>query len=811
MFTKLIIHHFFSIEHAEIPLKDLGLVFIEGKNESSMGMESNGAGKSSIFEALLWGLYENTIRGFRKDEVINDKLDGGCYVEIHFENGWIRRSRKHEEYGTGFEWSFSALSNEIKSEQEAVSNLVGLDYDGFLYTLMMGQGSGWLLSEANDSSQKKLYESIVLSEDLFPRKEKIEKEIVSQNTEYLKLTTRLSDKKLKIQDLSNQIELMKTQYQSWESERSLQLNVKLQEFETLKVKVSELEDLVKSQEGKRDSLISQRDTIVSLVNSLTLHIQQCDSNLTILSGQISLKSSEEGNRKELELLFQREKELSRQILDEKCWKENYGSLLIEKKKKSLEERVSLAEKLAESNDKINDFKTLVRGLESEIYKLENDPKVQSFSLQIESRKKSIEKLRLELDQPIGSALCPTCRNPVDEILRTVHISNDCQKLEGEIQSLQVERENLEKNIQLQIQEKRSKIEEYSTVQLEKDVLSMRERVKALQEDKEVKEIESKIETVSNTIEEKTSSLTSVNVLKASFEEKIRSTESLPALTVLQDINTQTTEVRNSSISRKSESEERERTLSNQISMLDSDLKDSQDILSKSRIFFSSVSQEIGSLKTKPNPYDYSSKESEKVSLDFEVSLIPKQIEEVSLLIEHLQFLKEMFGDKGLKSYLLDYIVDPLNSWAEYYSKILTGGTIKVKFSTTKELKSGETRECFNISIQNELGASDYKGNSAGEKKRANLVILKAVRELIRERSSKNLNISFNDEFTDSLDQVGMNSMFSLMEQEVGERGTVFAISHDSSWKARFLEKDRKIITVTKDQRGVSHVSFNWTP
>ena len=101
MFKSIRIKNFLSLVDAEIPLENLGLVLIDGENHCNFGADSNGSGKSSIFEAILWVLYEETVRGFSKDEVIRHGSTG-CFVELWFGEYSFLRARRDDQYGTGF-------------------------------------------------------------------------------------------------------------------------------------------------------------------------------------------------------------------------------------------------------------------------------------------------------------------------------------------------------------------------------------------------------------------------------------------------------------------------------------------------------------------------------------------------------------------------------------------------------------------------------------------------------------------------------------------------------------------------------------
>ncbi len=60
---------------------------------------TNGSGKSTILEAIIWCLFDETLRSDMKaDYVINDTIKKNCLVRIEFENGYaVERFRKYTE------------------------------------------------------------------------------------------------------------------------------------------------------------------------------------------------------------------------------------------------------------------------------------------------------------------------------------------------------------------------------------------------------------------------------------------------------------------------------------------------------------------------------------------------------------------------------------------------------------------------------------------------------------------------------------------------------------------------------------------
>ena len=102
-FINVTIHNFMSLQDISIDLKDAGFTLVEGKNTNTAdNAYSNGSGKSSLFESIIWCLTGETLRGTK--DVVNKNSKDGTYVsvEFSFDNSlfYIRRSKDHIEYKT---------------------------------------------------------------------------------------------------------------------------------------------------------------------------------------------------------------------------------------------------------------------------------------------------------------------------------------------------------------------------------------------------------------------------------------------------------------------------------------------------------------------------------------------------------------------------------------------------------------------------------------------------------------------------------------------------------------------------------------
>jgi DNA repair exonuclease SbcCD ATPase subunit len=102
-FLNLRICNFLTIgDSGDLSLSDKGLVLIQGFNADDTSAVSNGAGKSSIPDALCWALYGETARGESGDSVVNNKAKKNCMVRVTLQDGEsiyeITRYRKHKDF-----------------------------------------------------------------------------------------------------------------------------------------------------------------------------------------------------------------------------------------------------------------------------------------------------------------------------------------------------------------------------------------------------------------------------------------------------------------------------------------------------------------------------------------------------------------------------------------------------------------------------------------------------------------------------------------------------------------------------------------
>jgi DNA repair exonuclease SbcCD ATPase subunit len=181
-------------------------------------------------------------------------------------------------------------------------------------------------------------------------------------------------------------------------------------------------------------------------------------------------------------------------------------------------------------------------------------------------------------------------------------------------------------------------------------------------------------------------------------------------------------------------------------------------------------------------------------LQTQVNAWEEDLEATNYMLGLYQFWVEGFGNKGLKSFLLDNILPHLTQYAQQFADELTGNSIKIQFSTVSE--TGIDR--FGVSAFNSEGSDIYAGNSSGEKRRIDMAVMFALFMLANSRVK--LNLMMLDECLDTLDAAGIDTVVSILEDIAKKRKlTIFVTSH-----TELADRLHESITVVK-RNGLSEL------
>ncbi len=174
-FKSIYISNFSSFEEVEFKYANKGLHLIQGENVDSSAADSNMAGKTNLFEALIWCLFgeatkeKNTdgakLPSYTADSVIR-RGQKECVVKVDFTCGGelymvLRKRARGGAGGVRVIKGGTLLKGKSKAAtQDLIEQILGLDYNTFTQVVLFGQGIR-RFSQARDSERKRVLEQLL--------------------------------------------------------------------------------------------------------------------------------------------------------------------------------------------------------------------------------------------------------------------------------------------------------------------------------------------------------------------------------------------------------------------------------------------------------------------------------------------------------------------------------------------------------------------------------------------------------------------------------------------------------------------------
>lgn len=155
---KIRIENFKSFGNSttEIDLSFTGKKLLVGKN---------GTGKTSIFDALVWGIYGKT--ELKADNVVNKFTKENCKVEVFFEdsgkNYVVTRYRKHAVHGNSvylFENGENVTPRTITDTQYLIEEIVGIDYRALVSSVVLSSETYKNFLRETNSVRLSIFDSV---------------------------------------------------------------------------------------------------------------------------------------------------------------------------------------------------------------------------------------------------------------------------------------------------------------------------------------------------------------------------------------------------------------------------------------------------------------------------------------------------------------------------------------------------------------------------------------------------------------------------------------------------------------------------
>jgi DNA repair exonuclease SbcCD ATPase subunit len=142
----------------------------------------------------------------------------------------------------------------------------------------------------------------------------------------------------------------------------------------------------------------------------------------------------------------------------------------------------------------------------------------------------------------------------------------------------------------------------------------------------------------------------------------------------------------------------------------------------------------------------------------------------------VEYWNDAFSPSGIPNVILKRSIGPLNEVSRRISQVMTGGSLRVEYGTTRELASGRDRAELVIKAINKIGAKRFEGNSKGESGLANLIVAETLAEV--GRVHQRIGYRWYDEVVKAQDQKVRRAVFSYMKEQAARLGIlIFVVDH----------------------------------
>ena len=258
-FTKVYLKNFGSWPHATMPLKDRGLVLVQGPT---------GAGKSTLFRAIHWCLFGKTPEGHLAAEVVRQGSEKNyTCVRVRFTLGTdeytVARYRNHPVFKSkatieGPNLPAVDADSTVKDVNKLITQVLGIDERVFTKTLYFVQRDAARFPSLTDTQQKTLLEHIT---DL--RLVVLCEEIVKERLASLRAKTIAEEKSLAL--LDETVAGVEDEVQEREGERLNQIKKLHKSIRIGRKKLKALRAQTESKQEEMNALLGGPITEVNLL------------------------------------------------------------------------------------------------------------------------------------------------------------------------------------------------------------------------------------------------------------------------------------------------------------------------------------------------------------------------------------------------------------------------------------------------------------------------------------------------------------------------------------------------------------------
>jgi len=368
---------------------------ILNKSSTTLVVGTNGAGKSTMLDALCFALFNKPYRKINKPQLVNSSNEKGCLVEVEFSVGpkkyLVRRGIKPNVFDILVDGEMKNKEADDRTNQKIVEDqILKLNYKSFTQIVILGSSNFIPFMQLSQAHRREVIEDL-LDIRIFSAMNNLLKEDIRQSKEIIKnLTLKKSNIKDKISMQEGFIEDLENRHKGKIEENKIKIDKLIEDSTTtdsnnIKI-VEEIDDLQKvlasyeSATGQLRKLGSLKGKISQKVSSITKEHKFFSQNTVCPTCTQSIE--EEFRLNKISDAQDKARELQEGFLklEESIQLEEDRERHFKKLSKEITE---LTHDISQNNVRIAGFQQQVRDLQSEI---------QTLTSQLADRNSEHEKL-----------------------------------------------------------------------------------------------------------------------------------------------------------------------------------------------------------------------------------------------------------------------------------------------------------------------------------------------------------------------------------------------------------------------------------
>jgi exonuclease SbcC len=176
--------------------------------------------------------------------------------------------------------------------------------------------------------------------------------------------------------------------------------------------------------------------------------------------------------------------------------------------------------------------------------------------------------------------------------------------------------------------------------------------------------------------------------------------------------------------------------------------------------------------------------------------------EIASSVKNYKQLEGAFGKDGVPALLIEQALPNIESKANQILDKLSGGSMSIRFLTQREYKDSgreDLKETLDIQIRDQSGFRDYEMFSGGESFRINFAIRLALSNVLAQRAGAKLQTLVIDEGFGSQDAIGRQRLIEAINLIQDDFEKILVITHVEQIKEAFSTQ----LLVEKNSRGSS--------